>query len=650
MNRTNKTLAIWFSKNKKSILSGIFFGVFIELTFLNLGFLAEKYFEDLEIKDAYTILSIIISVIASVYYGTHVSDKISTSKSLLNLLNSYEKYVLNFTQNFKDMNILKYHKTIRNFLLNKNYTNVEEKYNQILENWNEKIKTNNQWRILLEKLLNSQYDEINNNKFTLSLKCYLDVLLDYIKFYEHLCNESHSKLVIHSFTNAIPNDWFEETNEIVGDEMSQYRRELISIIDNWQKNNSHKYLRTVLCLDDNLTDNKFQSFEEVRKKWLQLNKEERDNYLNYLHTNINESQIFILKNEIKFVDDFSELIYFGIDNSSEVDWKFCFKCGFTNNNTNVVASFIDLKKITDSIIEISDKHLIKHLNDYPDISTPDTQNICISEFINKKINPKLSNNIVLFKELASLGVKWNLASHIWHDYNTEKRILSEIINHCNLKADDYVLDLACGTGFHGNILNEFNFKLYLSDYDSTNINLAKNQYSSIKNVFVANWFDINSHDEISKNKYDAIFCIGSSISYFESWNEDVKDLKLDRKALDKVLKNFAQLLNENGYFVLGFSRHYDEQFENVNLNIGRTLIDNIEYSMSWNLKFDWINHIKNWSCLLKGQNKENYTFNLVSHLYSKKDLVEYCTSHFKTAEVIDIDPGYYDLFLICSNK
>lgn len=252
------------------------------------------------------------------------------------------------------------------------------------------------------------------------------------------------------------------------------------------------------------------------------------------------------------------------------------------------------------------------------------------------------------KQNLSLAQKWARASTIWHK-EREKRTLYKLIMHLNLVKNDKIIDVACGIGFHSLCFKNLGLDVTSSDIDDGNLKkfqeilLDKDVDIPLKNV---DWIEI---DKIIKGKFKAVFCLGSSITYFESWSEG-NSIKIGNREIKliRILENFKKLLSNEGILIIGYSRHYYTNKNYAVVRFGNTFdAEGNHFEMNWYLHFDWIGKRKKWKCELTDDLINDYSFELESHLYSLEEFLLICKKVFDNVEVIDLDKDYYDVFVIC---
>ena len=128
---------------------------------------------------------------------------------------------------------------------------------ELASRWNSNVEANERWRLLMQILLSSELNSVKTNDFSMPLKTYLRILLTTIDLATSIAKNKQERLIIVSFTNALPSDWFHETNPVVGDSMQDYAKELTRRITEMRKS-KYSYMRYILC-SANLEDRGFKN-------------------------------------------------------------------------------------------------------------------------------------------------------------------------------------------------------------------------------------------------------------------------------------------------------------------------------------------------------------------------------------------------------
>lgn len=260
-------------------------------------------------------------------------------------------------------------------------------------------------------------------------------------------------------------------------------------------------------------------------------------------------------------------------------------------------------------------------------------------------------SVVEFRQKMTLADKWHLAAKIWHgehEYSIFKKLFLEELA---ISPKSSIIDAACGTGFHTKMLLDIGFKdISASDYDFGNIEIVRclDWYKESIMLFQADWK--NLVDKTNK-RYDVCLCLGSSITYFESWKENVTIHKSNRiDGLKQVFKSFKDILKKGGNLVVGISRHYSEEINSAEISFPDKYINGIRHSLKWELSYDWEKRKKNWKCKINDEFSNDYSFILQSHLITFDEFKVVAMEVFGNFQIFDVDPNYYDVFLVCKKK
>jgi len=550
------------------------------------------------------------------------------------------------------------------------------------------IEQNEFWRILIERFVYSHFKSISSNKYILSLETYCNLLIDCIKLNQKIATDAKKTLVVISFTNATPADWFEE-REVIGNPLRDYASQMKSAID-VMRNDLHIFRRFVVCKSDELNtqQNKeqhrgtmvgFSLFSEVKKDWVACGPEKKKIYLNDYHSDDNLAEVLTLKlPDLKFYHNCTEFVFVGFkdrlplesDHSEEylkdisvVDWKWCFSGGYTQNNVNISASFIDLTNISDSnklIIDIPNK---LNLIDKSTMIQRNKLEIAFKDFPNFILhNNSNFASIIQFNNLIPLAEKWEIASEIWHS-NEEAEMMEKFFRE-QIQKDAKILDAACGTGQHSFIISsmkDMNYTLLSSDKDEDNLKIFKSKAADlgiIINCCKADWTKLVQ--DLGGEKFDVINCLGTSIPYYKSWKENGNGYEFTKEGLKQVLTEFKNSLNSKGKLIIGLSRHIAKnltgtflEFQPKRITNSKIGVPDGDYEMTWQFKYDWSAKRKRiWNCHIKNKIGDDYSFKLVSHLFDIEELELCCAEVFgeKNVEMKDIHSMSYDMFVICKTE
>jgi ubiquinone/menaquinone biosynthesis C-methylase UbiE len=118
------------------------------------------------------------------------------------------------------------------------------------------------------------------------------------------------------------------------------------------------------------------------------------------------------------------------------------------------------------------------------------------------------------------------------DYSAEAIKTHKFIQKYKRSNGNNLLDVACGTGRHANLLNRY-YHVAGLDLDSEMISVARRKYPSIK-FHQGDMVDFNLN-----RQFDVITCLFSSIGYVQT-----------KSRLDKAIKNMAQHLLPGGVLLV----------------------------------------------------------------------------------------------------
>ena len=140
----------------------------------------------------------------------------------------------------------------------------------------------------------------------------------------------------------------------------------------------------------------------------------------------------------------------------------------------------------------------------------------------------------------NFGKEW-FGSRYYHllyghrDDAEAKLFLDNLIGFLNLKKEQRILDLACGSGRHSVYLAKKGFDVTGIDFSADNIKRAKDK--GMNSCF----FVGDMRDEYRKKYFNIVFNLFTSFGYFDNEKDDLK-----------VLKSIHKSLKDNGILVLDF--------------------------------------------------------------------------------------------------
>ncbi len=255
------------------------------------------------------------------------------------------------------------------------------------------------------------------------------------------------------------------------------------------------------------------------------------------------------------------------------------------------------------------------------------------------------NEIISVANRNSLAQKWNIVSTIWHKSSEIDYLIDELgINQsCNL------IDVACGNGFHVLELLKRGYHIDALDGDEGNIKIldytAKELCLEVSAI-CGKWQNLPI---TLKPYYDKILCLGTSITYFESWDENItikRDGMEDR--LKDVIRKFKNIMCKDGQLVLGIADYYKWPSDQVTIQFDPKIIGGNTYKMTWQLDLDWKCGLKHFNCTIENNSNVESHIHLVSYLFDHAFLADICTSLFNDVKTINQPSNLKDILIVCS--
>lgn len=246
--------------------------------------------------------------------------------------------------------------------------------------------------------------------------------------------------------------------------------------------------------------------------------------------------------------------------------------------------------------------------------------------------------------MLQLHEKWQIISEIYHTKLEFDRIFSLL----QCLGGGQILDCACGTGFPSIGLRAKNFHIVGSDKDNEALSLLKNNP-----LFVMNPFPVHNvaWEQLStkfNQKFNVILCLGSSITYYDTWDESIGNIPERDDQLPQIISNFRKILAPNGKLILGICKLYNKDRGKDTISFPQHIVNGITYKMNWELQYDWNRRVKTWLCEIAGSNGSKESCCLLSHLYDKEELKNICKRDFSIVKELDFLPeSYHDNLIIC---
>jgi len=204
-----------------------------------------------------------------------------------------------------------------------------------------------------------------------------------------------------------------------------------------------------------------------------------------------------------------------------------------------------------------------------------------------------------------------------------------------------IIDPACGTGDPSLELLNLGYSVEFSDSNEEMLEqFYKNSKYKIRSKLI-DWRDLSKY---YKNEFDFVLVRSNSLTYAISWSK--KDLNPDeaRKAIFESVKNFYQILRENGILYVDL---YSEDEKPHTRNMGLIVVnDNVEI-WEWIIKYDWQSRIRHWKIiredLLSKEKMEQYS---LSYLIKHQELINMLKKvGFCKVNKADLGGSFYTTYL-----
>lgn len=246
----------------------------------------------------------------------------------------------------------------------------------------------------------------------------------------------------------------------------------------------------------------------------------------------------------------------------------------------------------------------------------------------------------------NLAEKWNIISNIWHS-NSDLDFLYKNISSFKNKN---ICDIAAGNGFHSIDLKKQGLNVVALD------GMAGNVSQIIKNMINANvefpviyskWQNLKFLKEL---KFDIILCLGTSITYYDCWDEKVSTLKkLNWNEIVNILDNIKRITTKGGKIYFGISNYYLHNKKEKKIIFKTKTISGNKYQMNWKLFFDWEQREKFFFCTIKRNGSFYFNLELRSHLFTAEEFLKIAKKKFNDCKLLNINNNLYDNIIVCQN-
>ena len=219
-------------------------------------------------------------------------------------------------------------------------------------------------------------------------------------------------------------------------------------------------------------------------------------------------------------------------------------------------------------------------------------------------------------------------------FNTEKDFFFNLFNSNNTKK---LLDIGCGTGRHAQLFSTFVDEIYAMDPSKEMIDYCREKVIKSKNVKLIHG-GFKELANIAESGFDAITCLGNTLSLLETRKKVKNALKITRKKLKKggiavfQFINFEkEMIEKNRYYepkvthkdckTYVFNRHFEYDKLKTKVDFITTVLDaknnietfNVDTTIMCTLKI----RIFNKMALNSGFKKINYFGNNTKDTFDK---------------------------------
>ncbi len=232
---------------------------------------------------------------------------------------------------------------------------------------------------------------------------------------------------------------------------------------------------------------------------------------------------------------------------------------------------------------------------------------------------------------------WHLSAEALHDEkyrNAYITALASVIKNKNLR----ILDTACGSGFPAIDLYEKGFhSIEASDADAQSVRELE-VYFKDQNIPIpvseGLWQELAQ--KVAKH-FQVLVCADNSIVYMDGWADGTPEQGKEKvfERLSLVLKNFYDLLEDDGIAIVGLGKHY-----RLDVVAHKTPIRDLEKDgdiihIDWNIDMDWEKRNAIWRTDIHGEKISGSTTQ-IAYLVTKEELADLMRKvGFKTVQIIE---------------
>lgn len=242
---------------------------------------------------------------------------------------------------------------------------------------------------------------------------------------------------------------------------------------------------------------------------------------------------------------------------------------------------------------------------------------------------------------------WHIAADAMHlpEYREKyKDVLEFIIRDKKVS----ILDTASGSGFPSTDLYKDGFtNIETSDADKKSAKILESFFNDLKlsiPVSVGKWQELA--EKIDK-KFDVVINCDNSFVYMDGWTENgdfVEGTDNVFQRVSIVLKNFYEILKQDGFVVIGLGKHYHPGTLEYKLPLEYSK-DRSGISIEWFGTMDWQKRENRWIVKVSGKDFQG-EFLKRSYTITKEEIAELMKKvGFEKVHIIEPD-GPKDNFIV----
>lgn len=243
------------------------------------------------------------------------------------------------------------------------------------------------------------------------------------------------------------------------------------------------------------------------------------------------------------------------------------------------------------------------------------------------------------KKILAATEVWHIAAEALHTEDFRANYINGLeyaIRNKNLT----ILDTAAGSGFPTVDLYRAGFKnVEASDADEKSVHMLQEYFQndglSIP-VSEGKWQELSK--KIQK-RFDVVMNMDNSFIYMDGWTDDGTFASGTEQVFDRIsliLKNFYEVLQEDGFAILGLSRHYHPETKDYSLSLEYKK-ENGTINIDWYGTMDWETRENRWTVKVEGEDSKG-EFLKRSYCITKEETAELMKKvGFKKVHVLDPD-------------